>query len=90
MSLHRLMIFSVLSLQQSFLPSALNAEPSVSIVMEKTTYSYCEKLIYTIEVSEITGDPAIIHIRDETGKGSSAIPIPITDLQNPVPSLVAF
>lgn len=70
-------------------PSAY-AEPSVEIIMEKTTYSYCEKLFYTINVSEITGNPAIIHIRDETGKGSSAIPIPITDLQNPVPSRVAF
>ncbi len=72
-----------------FLPD-VNAEPSVTIIMEKTTYSYCEKLFYIIEVSEITGESAIIHIRDETGKGSSAIPIPITNLQNPVPSLIAF
>jgi len=72
-----------------FLPD-VHAEPSVNIIMEKTTYSYCEKLFYIIEVSEITGDPAIIHIRDETGKESSAIPIPITNLQNPVPSLIAF
>ena len=71
------------------LPSA-HAEPSVSIMMEKTTYSYCEKLFYIIEVSEVTGDPAIIHIRDESGTGSSAIPIPITNLQNPIPSLYAF
>ena len=70
--------------------SAGYAEPSVSIVMEKTTYTYCERLFYTIEVSEITGDPAIIHIRDETGKGSSAIPIEIKNLVNPVPSLMAF
>ncbi len=72
-----------------FLP-VVDAEPSVTIIMEKTTYSYCEKLFYIIEVSEITGESAIIHIRDETGKGSSAIPIPITNLQNPVPSLIAF
>jgi len=72
-----------------FLPD-VHAEPSVTIIMEKTTYSYCEKLFYIIEVSEITGEPAIIHIRDEAGKGSSAIPIPITNLQNPVPSLIAF
>lgn len=72
-----------------FLPQVY-AEPSVSITMEKTVYSYCEKLFYTIEVSEITGDNAIIHIRDETGKGSSAIPITITSLQNPIPSIAAF
>ena len=72
-----------------FFPS-VSAESSVTIVMEKTVYSYCEKLFYIIEVSEITGEPAIVHIRDESGKGSSAIPIQITNLQNPVPSLVAF
>ena len=72
-----------------FLP-ATYAELTVSIVMEKTTYSYCERLFYTIEVSEVTGDPAIIHIRDNAGKGSSAIPIEISNLENPVPSLIAF
>ena len=70
--------------------SLVHAEPSISIIMEQTTYSYCEKLFYTIEVSEITGDPAIIHISDEFGKGSSAIPIEITELQNPIPSLIPF
>jgi hypothetical protein len=72
-----------------FLPQ-VQAQPTVSIIMEKTTYSYCEKLFYTIEVSEVTGNPAIIHIRDESGKGSSAIPIEITELQNPIPSLIPF
>ncbi len=79
----------ILAISFMFLP-VVYAEPSVTIIMEKTTYNYCEKLFYTIEVSEITGEPAIIHIRDESGKGSSAIPIPIANLQNPVPSLVAF
>ena len=79
----------ILAISFVFLP-AVYAEPSVNIIMEKTTYSYCEKLFYIIEVSEITGESAIIHIRDETGKGSSAIPIAITNLQNPVPSLIAF
>ena len=79
----------ILAISLIFLPTVY-AEPSVTITMEKTTYSYCEKLFYTIEVSEVTGEPAIIHIRDEAGKGSSAIPIPITNLQNPVPSLIAF
>ncbi len=72
-----------------FLPQ-VQAEPTVSIIMEKTSYSYCEKLFYTIQVSEVTGDPAIIHISDESGKGSSAIPISITELQNPIPSLIPF
>ena len=79
----------IIALSLSVIPFTY-AESTVEIVMEKTTYSYCEKLFYTIKVSEVTGNPAIIHIRDEVGKGSSAIPIPITDLENPVPSRVAF
>jgi len=70
--------------------TSVYAEPSVTIIMEKTTYTYCEKLVYSIEVSEITGDPAIIHIRDGAGGKSSAIPIPIEKLSNPIPSLHAF
>ena len=70
--------------------SIVYAESTVEIVMEKTTYTYCEKLVYSIKVSEITGDPAIIHIRDEAGGKSSAIPIPIENLSNPIPSLHAF
>ena len=66
------------------------AEPTVEILLEKTTYYYGEKLIYTIEVSEITGDLAIVHIRDESGKGSSAIPFEISELRTEVPSLYPF
>ncbi|WP_428325531.1 hypothetical protein [Nitrosopumilus sp.] len=82
-------VATIVILSLTVLPSA-HAESTVEIIMEKTTYSYCEKLFYTIKVSEVTGNPAIIHIRDDTGKGSSAIPFPITDLENPVPSRVAF
>ena len=80
---------TILALSLAVLPSVY-AEPTVEIIMERTTYSYCEKLFYTIKVSEVTGNPAIIHIIDETGKGSSAIPIPINELENPVPSRMAF
>ena len=79
----------ILAISFVFLPT-VHAEPSVTIIMEKTTYSYCEKLFYIIEVSEITGDLAIIHIRDDTGKGSSAIPIEIRNETTPVSSLIAF
>ena len=50
------------------------ATQTVEILMDKTTFRYCEKLFYTIQVSEVTGEPAIIHIRDQQGKASSAIP----------------
>ena len=86
----QIIIFSlILGIGVMFLP-ATYAEPTVSIVMEKTTYSYCERLFYIIEVSEVTGDPAIIHIRDEVGDGGSAIPIPISNLQTPIPAIIPF
>ena len=89
MKVRAAILATIVVLSLTVLPSAY-AEPTVEIIMEKTTYSYCEKLFYTIKVSEVTGNPAIIHIRDNTGKGSSAIPFPITELENPVPSRVAF
>jgi len=66
------------------------AAPSVHILIDKSTFSYGEKLFYTIQVNEITGDLAIIHIRDEFGKGSSAIPIPISELKTEIPSPYPF
>ena len=67
-----------------------SAIPSAQILMEKTSFSYGEKLVYTIEVNEVTGDLAIIHIRDESGKGSSAIPISISQLKTEIPSPYPF
>ena len=83
-------IFFLILIGSTGVVASANAEPTVTIIMEKTTYTYCEKLVYSIEVSEITGDPAIIHIRDGAGGKSSAIPIPIEKLSNPIPSLHAF
>lgn len=66
------------------------AAPTVTIQMEKTVYTYGEKLFYVIEVSEVTGEIATIYLRDEQGKGSSGIPISITELKTPVPSNFPF
>ena len=49
------------------------AEPQMYATIEKTTYTYCERLVYTIEVSEVTGDLAIIHIRDGAGGQSLSL-----------------
>ena len=83
-------IFFIILIGSTGVVASANAEPTVTIIMEKTTYTYCEKLVYSIKVSEITGDHAIIHIRDGGGGKSSAIPIPIEKLSNPIPSLHAF
>ena len=85
----KIILFMIL-IGSTGLGTSVFAEPQISIIMEKTTYTYCERLVYSIEVSEITGEPAIIHIRDGIGGKSSAIPIPIEKLSNPIPSLHAF
>jgi len=70
--------------------SVVYATPTVSIYTEKEIYSYGDFLTFTIEVSEITGESAILYIIDESGKKSSAIPIPITELKTEVPSPFPF
>ena len=90
MKTRQYLLIAVLVIFSAALLPSVYATPTVEIVMEKTTFKYCEKLFYTIQVSEITGDPAVIHIRDQAGKSSSAIPIPISNLQTPLPSVVPF
>lgn len=82
-------IFVMFSLMMSSI-SVVYAAPTVSIYTEKEIYSYGDFLTFTIEVSEITEDLAILHIIDESGKSSSAIPIPITELKTVVPSPFPF
>jgi len=82
-------IFVMFSLMMSS-TSVVYAAPTVSIYTEKEIYSYGDFLTFTIEVSEITEDMAILHIIDESGKSSSSIPIPITELKTVVPSPFPF
>jgi len=70
--------------------SVVYATPTVSIYTEKEIYGYGDFLTFTIQVSEITGESAILYIIDESGKKSSAIPIPITELKTEVPSPFPF
>jgi len=86
----KIILFVILIGSAGSVSSAVFAEPQMTAIIDKTTYTYCEKLSYTIKVSEVTGDVAIIHIRDETDKKSSAIPIPIEKLSNPIPSAYPF
>ena len=86
----KIVFFILLIASTGSFTSTAFAEPQMTAIIEKTTYTYCERLSYTIEVSEITGELAIIHIRDEANKKSSAIPIPIEKLSNPIPSAYPF
>lgn len=66
------------------------ANPTISIQTDKEIYSYGDFLSFTIQVSELTGESAILHIIDQLGQSSSAISIPITQLNTVVPSPYPF
>lgn len=66
------------------------AVPIVKIDTDKNTYSYGDFLTFTVEVSEITGELATLHIIDKSGKSSSDIPISITESKTVVPSPYPF
>ena len=73
----------------SVIPLA-SAETTVSIYTEKEVYNYGDFLVFTIEIPEIKEDFAILHIIDESGLRSSAIPLSISDLKSVIPSSYAF
>ena len=66
------------------------AQSTLSIYTEKEIYGYGDFLTFTIEVSEVTEEFAILYIIDEIGKRSSPIPIEIDSLKTVVPSPFPF
>lgn len=89
MKANYVVLFIILISISAYLPASF-AEPSIHIIMKQSIFGYGEKLSYTIEVSEITGEIAILHIRDSNGKGSSAIPIEISELKTDITSPFPF
>jgi hypothetical protein len=83
-------IFFILLIGSTGVVASANAEPEISIIMEKTTYTYCEKLVYSIEVSEITGKLAYIFIRDDSGVTGSGIPMIIEKVSTQIQAPYVF
>jgi hypothetical protein len=79
----------MISLIVCTIPDAYS-KPTINIQTDKEIYSYGDFLSFTIQVSELTGESAILHIIDESGQSSSAIPVPITELNTVVPSPYPF
>src|SRR5689334_6167344 len=69
-----------IGLQYSF------ATPSLEISSSKQTYEYGDFLSITFRVSELTGQPIIIHIIDSSGKASAPINIAIDKLNYTITS----
>lgn len=64
--------------------------PSIDLSIAKSTYQYCERLSYTVSVSEVTGQAAVIRIIDQNQKSSNAIPIPIEMLESEIKAPFPF
>ena len=74
------------------IPIAVNAQstPDVKITMTSEIFHYGEKLDYTIIVSDVTGDDAVIYIIDSTGMRSPLYSTPISQEETRVIAPIAF
>jgi len=63
-----------------------NASAEVQITTSKKTYNYGDHLGISINVSSVTGGDAVMHIVNEDGTKSSAIPIQIRDATTSITS----
>jgi len=62
----------------------------VEIILSSSSYNYGEKLDYTIIVSEVTGEDAVIFIIDTIGNKSRLLTIPISQEESRVIAPFAF
>ena len=74
------------------IPISVNAQsiPDVKIIMTSEVFHYGEKLDYTIIVSDVTGDDAVIYIIDSTGMRSPLYSTPISQEETRVIAPIAF
>ena len=78
-----------LELQQTTSPPE-SGQLSLSIATDKQVYEYGDFLSVRIKVSEITGDPIVLHIVDPYERASSDIPIQISKLDSTIITPVVF
>ena len=74
------------------IPISVSAQsiPDVKITMTSEIFHYGEKLDYTIIVSDVTGDDAVIYIIDSTGMRSPLYSTPISQEETRVIAPIAF
>jgi hypothetical protein len=74
------------------IPISVNAQyaPDVKIIMASEIFHYGEKLDYTIIVSDVTGDDAVIYIIDSAGMRSPLYSTPISQEETRVIAPIAF
>ena len=74
------------------IPISINAQSlqDVKIIMTSEIFHFGEKLDYTIIVSDVTGDDAMIYIIDSTGMRSPLYSTPISQEETRVIAPIAF
>ena len=74
------------------IPISINAQSvqDVKIIMTSEIFHYGEKLDYTIIVSDVTGEDAVIYITDPTGMRSPLYGTPISQEETRVIAPIAF
>ncbi len=72
--------------------SGINAASaiSLSIQTDKKEYHYSDLLSFVIKVSDITEKTLTLHIRDESGKNSQPIVLPITNTTTTITAKESF
>lgn len=63
---------------------------SLSIQTDKSEYQYSDLLSFVIQVSDVTGKPLTLHIRDESGKNSSPIVLQIVNATTTITARESF
>jgi len=63
---------------------------SLSIQTDKSEYQYSDLLSFVIQVSDITGKPLTLYIRDESGKNSSPIVLQIVNATTTITARESF
>ena len=89
----QVIIFSLLFIcVLTVIPISVSAQsiPDVKIIMTSEVFHYGEKLDYTIIVSDVTGDDAVIYIIDSTGMRSPLYSTPISQEETRVIAPIAF
>ena len=63
---------------------------SLSIHTDKSEYQYNDLLSFVIQVSDVTGNPLTLHIRDESGKNSAPIVLQIVNATTSITARESF
>ncbi len=63
---------------------------SLSIHTDKSEYQYNDLLSFVIQVSDVTGKPLTLHIRDESGKNSAPIVLQIVNATTSITARESF